>query len=121
LPSPTTSSRAPARQPLRFGAVGHEFQRHRDVLPRGRETQQVVVLQNEADASAQADPGGIAGTHQLLSEHGAAAYLHGPQSVVQGQQRGFAAAGRAGQQHDLARRHGQPHVVQHRAGSSPVP
>ena len=105
---------AGAAKPFGFGGGGVQLQRHRHVLPRGQEAEQVVLLEDEADATAQQHALVLGGAQHLLAQHLAVAFLHGPQRADQRQQRGLAAARRAGQQDDLAGADLQRDVAQHR-------
>ena len=60
-----------------------------------------MALKNHPNAAAQLLSLTATGTIQLLTKHAHVTLLHLPQGTNQGQKRGFAAAGRTGQEHHL--------------------
>ena len=83
-----------------------------DVLRRGERGQQVVLLEDEADAAAHLLEGGLVRTAQFLAEDADAARLRGAQRADQREQRRLARARRPGDDDDLARRDRRRHVEQ---------
>ena len=82
-----------------------------------------MPLKNHADGAPQLLSLSATGAIKLLAENPHRALLNLAQGTDQGEQGGFAAARRSGEQHHLARRHCQVHALEHLAahGTCAIP
>ena len=106
----------PLARPVAAAAVtqaAEQVSPHLHVLLSAEAAQQVVALENHADAAAQTLARRPVGAMQLLAQHPQGALLHLAQGPHQGEQRGFATTGWAREQHHLSGLNAQVHLPQH--------
>jgi hypothetical protein len=82
--------------------LGVELEHQLDVLAGGEELEQVVLLEDEADVAAGGEEYVVGGVGEVAAQDGERAFADDAKSADQGEEGRLAAAGGAGEEHDLA-------------------